>query len=170
MRARSALVEFQDASNTRVQTFRQIYELFLSKAEKIFSDGTVTEEGPVRASKTQGATLTSGRVIQTAKQVAEKKAAAAQKRISTAIVCEKRQFKKSIEQGQRVEKPDEREKLLCRKFLLSEIQRAMSLLEVEQILGNSPSSTQNRLLKFINVCNNLHYLIQFLSPRSTITC
>eukprot|EP00171_Calliarthron_tuberculosum_P005363 IDg5363t1 len=101
----------------RIERYKQLYNLFLSNAEELCSDGTVvTETGTIKVTTRSGATLTSDNVL-TALQAAERKkeqeasrkVAAAEHRVRRKAVAEVRQRAKLAEQQHRQRVRDDAE-------------------------------------------------------------
>eukprot|EP00171_Calliarthron_tuberculosum_P018715 IDg18715t1 len=73
-RTHSAQEQYPDTPSARLETARQLYDLFLVNVGELSSDGAVSENSLVRLSTTRSATLTSVRVLAAAKQIAARKA------------------------------------------------------------------------------------------------
>eukprot|EP00171_Calliarthron_tuberculosum_P022834 IDg22834t1 len=62
-RSRTALTAESDEPQVSVETYKQLYNLFLSKAEMLTSDEAIVENGTLKGATKSGATLVNANVI-----------------------------------------------------------------------------------------------------------
>ena len=101
---------------SRIETSKQLYAVFIANTKNLLSDGTVEQNGLVRVSTRRGATLTSERVIEAARRIAEKKANDARIKSAKSADRERRKIWRAIEDARKSEAADRREEQALQKL------------------------------------------------------
>lgn len=97
-RSVTSIVESSGNRESKIENYRQLYELFSKRAEQLRSDGAIVlENGTVKVSTTTGASLTSDNVISALKAVHERKEKEALEKQKRTELKEKRKAERALE-------------------------------------------------------------------------
>lgn len=94
----------------RIQTYKQLYDLFLKRSEDLCSDGTIVANGTIQVSTRTGATLTSENVINALRERDERNAARAEQRQQAQRQRDQRAVERSAQQEEAQRRRVQRER------------------------------------------------------------
>lgn len=122
-RSRTAIVGSSDEPHMRIENARQLYNVFLSKAEKLVSDGTIEVNGTVCVTTKSGATLTSDNVIAALKAADDRKRESETRKKTAAVERVRRRAEREAEEAAKRRRRSEREEEALQKLKAQRAQR-----------------------------------------------
>ena len=104
----SSIVESSNEPRKRLETYKDLYKLFLQDSERLCSDGVIEENGTIRVSTTTGGTMTSDNVISALEQRDEERAHRRQTVQHNQVIRQQRAEERRLAQEQAEQRREER--------------------------------------------------------------
>ena len=132
-RSRTVIVESGDESRIRIESAKQLYNVFLAKSEKLVSDGTIEVNGTVCVTTKSGATLTSENVIAALKAAEERKKAEESRKMAAAEKRQRQRAERELASIAKKRKMEEMEEAVLQKLKCERARRRTKLLETRSL-------------------------------------